>query len=308
MLTHKGFSAWITVAGSPLPEYLVGQDATGNSVNCWIPAVQGQNFSVHWKDHGGKVDTASFIYLDGLAVPGRFLFGEGEASRSGVRSSPTSERPFVFQELAEDSSNPSGQESGIVLLKIKRITKVGGRPANPLQNIPQGTVGRGRAGEMRIGFGVDQPTNPQYPHTWSVLPYEKDSTSNTKTPSTYVSFVFRYRSAEWLQSQSIMPKGDTIPPPLPADTRRASVQSTPMTPRESPDPPESTPPYKKLRSEKPGLQGKTSSPTGRARRPSGDRRRTASYQTPASRQASMEHVFHFPLLKEEVDNDPDWKP
>jgi hypothetical protein len=54
---------------------------------------------VHWKDHGGKVDTCSFITLDGFVVPGRFLFGEGETWRQGVRSSMNTERPFMFQRV-----------------------------------------------------------------------------------------------------------------------------------------------------------------------------------------------------------------
>ncbi len=53
-------------------------------------------FTVHWRDHGGGVDSASYIYLDGYLVPGRFIFGIGDAQRSGARVGPALERPFTF--------------------------------------------------------------------------------------------------------------------------------------------------------------------------------------------------------------------
>ena len=117
MLTHRGFSAWIVVNGETLPEYLVAVDTNVNRVSCWIPSEEGQvcalaemlhilkrtlqAFTVFWKDHGGKVDTCAFITLDGFVVPGRFLFGAGEASRQGVRASKYTERPFVFQKVKQ---------------------------------------------------------------------------------------------------------------------------------------------------------------------------------------------------------------
>jgi len=105
MLTHRGFSAWIVVDGTQVPEYLVAVDNDTNRVSCWIPGEEGQRFSVYWRDHGGKVDTCAFITLDGFVVPGRFLFGEGMACREGVRTSRTTERPFVFQKIQEDGKN-----------------------------------------------------------------------------------------------------------------------------------------------------------------------------------------------------------
>jgi hypothetical protein len=42
MLSHRGFSAWITVDGTPLPEYLVAVDELTHRVSCWIPGEQGK--------------------------------------------------------------------------------------------------------------------------------------------------------------------------------------------------------------------------------------------------------------------------
>jgi hypothetical protein len=101
MLTHRGFSAWIMSDNRPLPEYLVAVDDKTHRVQCWIPSNPGSQFSVHWKDHTGEVVSCAFIILDGLVVPGRFLHGGTEASRRGVRTGPTTERPFIFTQVTD---------------------------------------------------------------------------------------------------------------------------------------------------------------------------------------------------------------
>lgn len=60
-----------------------------------------QTFRVHWRDEGSKVDTAAYITLDGYKVPGRYLWGEGETSRGGIRTGPNTERPFTFDNFDE---------------------------------------------------------------------------------------------------------------------------------------------------------------------------------------------------------------
>jgi len=303
MLTHRGFSAWIAVDGKPLPEYLVAEDAKAAKVSCWIPSEAGQKFAVHWKDHGSKIDSCSFITLDGLVVPGRFIFGDGETSRGGVRSGANTERPFAFREVEEDSpsTHSANKDVGMIILRIKRIQRVAGRPANPVQQVPSLILGKRKAGELCVGFAEDRQTYDQYAFTWSVKPYEKDSPAGAKTPSTYVSFVFRYRTREWLQMQGIMPESGvpSSPPVTRASMRRVSsapavpVPGSPkalLTPRESP-----TPPSKK---HKPNVQEKPSLPARRPRRPSADMRRTVSYQIP-SREFSIEHVLTFDALTED---------
>ncbi|KAJ6623498.1 hypothetical protein B0H10DRAFT_1786327 [Mycena sp. CBHHK59/15] len=261
MLTHRGFSAWIVVDGTPVSEYLIAEDTKASTVSCWIPSEEGQKFSVHWKDHGGNVDTCGFITLDGFVVPGRFLFGKGETWRQGVRSSFNTERPFMFQRVEEDetSTQSASKEAGMITLRIKRIQRVASRPANPLQPLPSVALGKRKAGDLCVRFGDDSEAYDQFAYTWSVKPYEKDAPTGAKTPSTYVSFVFRYRSPEFLQLQGIMTESDVRSPPprTRASMRRVSSapavptpasQSALITPRASP-----TPPVKKQKS---GLQEK----------------------------------------------------
>lgn len=140
MLMHRDFSAWIVSNNQPLPEYLVAVDEKGSRVSCWIPSEAGKQFSVHWRDHGSNVHTCSFISLDGFVVPGRFLYGTGSASREGVRSGPTSERPFIFAEYRDPSSSGDcNRNAGTIMLKIKRVRLEGHKRANPFQTIPDGS-------------------------------------------------------------------------------------------------------------------------------------------------------------------------
>ncbi|KAK7020449.1 hypothetical protein R3P38DRAFT_2969533 [Favolaschia claudopus] len=318
MLTFRGFSAWIVVDGKPVPQYLVAEDPQASRISCWIPGDEGQNFSVHWKDHGGKIDSCAFITLDGLVVPGRFLFGSGEASRSGVRTSARTERPFMFQTIEEDETldQAINKEAGMINLRIKRVERVAGRPANPLQKLPESLCGKRKAGDICVGFGEETETFDQYAYTWSIKPHAKDGPANGRVPKTYVSFVFRYRTREWLQMQGIMPEGDAslevpgtrtsmrrissapaVPPPA-----TATQEPTLITPRASP-----TPPKKKIK-----LAGEDKPFLGdgprRPRRPSADMRRTVSFQIP-SHILSSGHLIGFDDVKEEDDpGDPDWMP
>ncbi|GLB34829.1 hypothetical protein LshimejAT787_0203940 [Lyophyllum shimeji] len=234
MLTHRGFSAWIVVDGKPLPEYLVAVDSNANRVSCWIPSEEGKHFAVHWQDHGGKVDTCAFITLDGFVVPGRFLFGEGVASRQGVRTSPTTERPFVFRKVdetaSETSSECSSQGIGVVALRIKQVARVDLRPANPILELPRTVLGKRKAGDFCVGFGEENRSDQQFPSTWSVVPHDK-TVPGAKQPSTYVTFVFRYRSREFLVTQGIAtePEPVRVPPPrrAPPPRKKAKIAMIP---------------------------------------------------------------------------------
>ncbi|KAG6814532.1 hypothetical protein H0H92_000058 [Tricholoma furcatifolium] len=251
MLTHRGFSAWITVDGKPLPEYLVAVDSNINRTSCWIPSEAGKNFAVHWEDHGGEIDTCAYITLDGLVVPGQFLFGKGKASRQGVRTSPSTERPFVFQtvdiNVGQATSGSSSKDLGMIVLRIKRVARVKTQSPNSMLELPPTSLGKRKNGDHCIGFGQEARTNEQSQTTWSVVPYEQEEQKSAR-PSTYVSFAFRYRSRgtlsllkfieilfsyppDFLETQGIAPESmaGLALPPTPARTPMRRVVSLPPT-------------------------------------------------------------------------------
>ncbi|KAF9052904.1 hypothetical protein BJ165DRAFT_1443819 [Panaeolus papilionaceus] len=272
MLTHRGFSAWIVSEGCTVPEYLVAVDEPTHRVSCWIPATVGESFSVFWQDHTGGIDTSSFITLDGVTVPGRFLFGDGMASRSGVRVSKTTERPFVFASIAEEgtstSSGPVNKEIGMITLKIKRVKRVTIRPANPIQELPSvTTLGKRKAGDVRIEFGQDeQPLEEQAATTWGTVPYDEVASGQS---TSYVSFLFRYRTREFLEAQGIItePVRKTAPTstyqqPQPIDgQQRSSLDNLPPAKPTAEFTPEPESDLLTTAPKKPRLGSSTSRPT-----------------------------------------------
>ncbi|TFK30088.1 hypothetical protein FA15DRAFT_630990 [Coprinopsis marcescibilis] len=295
MLDHRGFSAWITVDEQPLPEYLVAVDAETHRVSCWIPGEEGQTFKVWWHDHGGKVDTCSFVVLDGLVVPGRFLFGEGVASRSGIRASHMTEKPFIFTKVPQKSEpgEETNKDAGSIVLKIKRIKRTEGRPSNPVQQVTSvAASGKKPVGDLCIGFGQEMSTALQYHATWSVAPYDNDKSGATK-PSTYVSFVFRYRSSEFLESQGIASNIKRTIAPKVGDKRRISsvpqlqsLANTLATP--SPSPP------KRPRLTEPTLLTDQGALATRRTPSYNEGRRTASWKAQHPDNATYQGVFIIP--------------
>lgn len=189
MLTHRGFSACIISEGKQIPEYLAAVVAENpNTISCWIPSETGKTFSVYWRDEGTKVHSCAFIALDGFVVPGRFLFGEGEAWRNGVRTGPQTERLFMFaQSPSSATSGQSMKDAGSIVLKIKLVTLDGSKAANPLQSIPD-LDSQSHLGDHCIGYGQEINTYMQSPTTWKVKLSEQHGKSS------YVTFLFRYRS------------------------------------------------------------------------------------------------------------------
>jgi len=192
-----------------------------------------KKFAVCWRDHGSKVDSCGFITLDGHIVPGRFLFGEGFTQRSGFRTSRTTERPFQFQKVpdivGDTIDQAANKETGMLILRIKRVVRISTRPPNLIQDTPPVfAFGKRRPGDIRVGLG-EETESLQYGSTWHVVPHGEDSHSR-KVPSTYVSFVFRYRTAEFLEAQGI----STERKPITVPSRRVASLPPSMSTLASP--------------------------------------------------------------------------
>ncbi|KAG1905848.1 uncharacterized protein F5891DRAFT_1006850 [Suillus fuscotomentosus] len=246
MLTHRGFSACIISEGKPIPEYLaavVGENP--KTISCWIPSEAGKTFTVYWRDEGTKMHSCAFITLDGFVVPGRFLFGEGETWRNGVRSGPHTERPFMFaQRSSSGASEQSMKDAGSIMLKIRLVTLDGSKAANPLQNIPD-LNSQSHLGDHCIGYGQEMNTYKQSPITWKVKASDQGSNRS------HVTFLFRYRSPEWLMAQGIMPTELHVPKNHPAKRRVASAPvahsvNAPITPSPSASNSKKAEPYERL--------------------------------------------------------------
>ncbi|KAM5535168.1 hypothetical protein V8D89_011104 [Ganoderma adspersum] len=203
MLDHRGFSAYITTNGLELVEFEPRVNQQTHTVTCWIAGPVGQPFIVHWRDHGSKVDSASYIYVDGFKVSGQFLYGKGDELRRGVRVASEEERPFMFSPIhpadlhGANAGRSADKNVGSIVLEIRLIKRVGEREPNPLRPPPNVVRGSRQPGEVAIRYGNVHPTSMQQ-RTYKIEPFDP------KAPGPYVTFIFRYRSQNWLASQGII--------------------------------------------------------------------------------------------------------
>ncbi|KAI0046161.1 hypothetical protein FA95DRAFT_1560425 [Auriscalpium vulgare] len=226
-LDHRGFQAWITSEGQQLPLYEPAIDTTKNRVTCWLASEEGKPFTIHWSDLGSGIDSAAYITLDGFKVPGRFLFGQGETKRTGVRTGQNSERPFVFaptapptaaQRVASGSAHGDPSQLGMICLRVRRVKRVAVHDPNaPI--VPPESVTSSRRTDLRVGYGEAMETTKQAPRTWKIKSHD------AAHPGSYVTFVFRYRSREWLYDQGVLAETEFrglflngTPAPAPAPT------------------------------------------------------------------------------------------
>ncbi|TCD63622.1 hypothetical protein EIP91_005173 [Steccherinum ochraceum] len=201
MLTHRGFSAWISCDGMELPEFKPECDDERNVVSCWIPSHNGQSFKVHWKDHGGYVDSSAYIYLDEHMVPGRFLFGFGETERGTMRVGTDAEVPFVFSAPPEeDEGDEKDANINVVKLKIKRVRRMESATANVYAAPPRPK--KALKGTHRVVWGPQRPSSVQRPQTWTTQLYDP-------AEPVYVTFVFKYRPMDALEALGVV-KGLSI--------------------------------------------------------------------------------------------------
>ncbi|KAF8201555.1 hypothetical protein BJ912DRAFT_945663 [Pholiota molesta] len=206
-LIHHGICAWITSNNVNLLEHSVTADYETNTVSCFVAGVAGQKFTVWWTNLDGSAGICTFITLDGCRVPGKILYGVGTACRSGARVTGNAQRPFVFKDQIEGlSSTDISPDAGIITLKVKRVRLEAPAPVKDSRHLPSDALlGKRKAiGGFHVGFGEEEPTEPRLPLTWKLAPAEYDAHSGSP-PKTFVTFIFRYRSQEHLNSMTMTP-------------------------------------------------------------------------------------------------------
>ncbi|KAI0831297.1 Snf7-domain-containing protein [Trametes gibbosa] len=215
MIELRSFSAWITSDDMHLVEFEPRVDEKNKTVTCWIAGPLGKTFVVHWRDHGSRVDSASYIYFDGFKVSGQFLYGHGEELRRGIRVGPQEERPFVFSKIEAEDEIGYGtlkphKNVGSIMLEIKQIQRTESYGLPQVRNPPSVIRGQRPEGEVCVRYGETRPAAAQMP-TWKIQPHDPDN------PGPFVTFIFRYRTHDWLVSQGIVGPDEEISqaPPSP---------------------------------------------------------------------------------------------
>ncbi|KAF8525909.1 hypothetical protein BU17DRAFT_41206 [Hysterangium stoloniferum] len=205
-LSHKNFSAWITMDKAVLPVYQ--EQKENNTCSGWIPSSVGQNFSVWWKDDSkSRIATSGHVFIDGRDVASAIMRAgrTKPVERSGAKTSARQLKPFIFSvlNLTDDDSianpcDPALQEMGTIKVEITRV-KIGDEvPFNGYEAQDHGPVHERakKLGAHCTSFGPSKRTASSRTVAVSTAPYDKHNSDP------HVTFIFKYRSAGCISFRS----------------------------------------------------------------------------------------------------------
>ncbi|KAG6809879.1 hypothetical protein H0H92_014297 [Tricholoma furcatifolium] len=214
MVELNGFSAWVVVDGTELPEYGYQTDLELKQVTCWIPSQAGKEFTVCWKDPVGLVGTAGYLSVDGTPCGAKHMYSLAQRPfrrvdtirKGAVSTSETTERPLSFAQidLTDNESYLDVQASphlgdirlDIFEVKIEQGTRFVQPGMPPDQQLLHERTKKA-AVQHRVKLG-DEASCP-----------EKKFVSLKKIRH-LCAFVFRYRPFDVLKANGIMPLEKTL--------------------------------------------------------------------------------------------------
>ncbi|OBZ67488.1 hypothetical protein A0H81_12608 [Grifola frondosa] len=176
-----------------------------NTVACYIPSASGKKFEIEWQDHVGLCHAEIQVRIDGQYVNGAVCRPLGRGSKTGVQTSLNVRRPFVFSNLetSDDDSlatKHASEDLGAIEVCIIRI-KSNTIPVGftPCSFSDMGTVHESskKVGVHCVSLGecIEDGDDIQRVKTEPLFTSE----------NFYVKFLFRYRPADLLKAQGIMP-------------------------------------------------------------------------------------------------------
>ncbi|KIY68931.1 hypothetical protein CYLTODRAFT_453068 [Cylindrobasidium torrendii FP15055 ss-10] len=125
MVQFDDLSAWITVDGRALDEYSQEFNDELGEVTCWVPSQEGKEFQLQFLDKCIHHDVGVYFYVDGNEVSARILANTAEPRNrifcAGIKSSPETERPFIFSktQLIEADAIPQTPSAALGEIKVE---------------------------------------------------------------------------------------------------------------------------------------------------------------------------------------------
>ncbi|KAI0754335.1 hypothetical protein C8Q80DRAFT_1265986 [Daedaleopsis nitida] len=227
-----GYEIWIADSNSKrLPEYQIQVEGNGNKFTCYIPSENGKRFSIRWKDHNGPAShhTSMQTYVDGLQAGRTHCKPGTSGKRRGIsQESAATYYPFQFAPLKttdDDGALWGGgvpDQIGTIELRVVHVrphARAAGFKPSAFSGRSSTRRSRNRSCPTDFHLGVPSDrsfVNPNPPAAYTgrlgrAEKYDKlqhlrvRSTPIDKHAGPFATFTFRYRPAELLQAQGIMP-------------------------------------------------------------------------------------------------------
>ncbi|KAJ6498899.1 hypothetical protein C8R45DRAFT_1093188 [Mycena sanguinolenta] len=207
MLQYQEFAAWVCIDGIVVPEYGIEVSDDQKSVTCWIPSQLGKKFSVHWKNMSYDCDTRGRVYVDGndsgaLVIRARNL--PASAAKLGVTDAiSVMMKPFVFSssELTDDDAflgGPSCHELGLIELQIHAIK-------DAQQTLTPSIEFCTSLAKIKVHERSKKAITQQISLAEPELLKKPQKILNYRLGAELVRFSFRYRPADVLRANGIIP-------------------------------------------------------------------------------------------------------
>ncbi|KAH9933760.1 uncharacterized protein B0H18DRAFT_1207921 [Fomitopsis serialis] len=204
------FEVYIKSDGHELPEYQV-EALDDTTLACYVPSEVGKTFEICWR-RDTRHDTHSTsvsCYVDGWDAGGTLCRpGAVEGSRWGIRCAKDQRKPFQFASLVltDDDTVATGseaqQDSGTIQVKLSYAIRIASEP-HFVTKLDQFKVGVQVVHEKSKQMGVQCISLGDSRKCKATDKVYAESV-NPQQPS-YSSFIFRYRSKDFLQAENIMP-------------------------------------------------------------------------------------------------------
>ncbi|KAF9062863.1 hypothetical protein BDP27DRAFT_1336068, partial [Rhodocollybia butyracea] len=210
MPSFESFSASVVVDGQPLNEYNVETSSKNGctTVTCWIASEAGKQYKVQWKDTVCATNRDGQVYVDGIYCGGKLL-RSGYKNRvrvlGGIKTSPTSLRPFEFSHLNMTDNEDVGEmpiNVGQIELRIYRWQETHTKKT-------QSTRGLSLPAEQTFNEKAKKGIDHQTRFGEVVHVETKNLASGKAIGKAFLQFHFRYGPLAVLQANGIAPPPQT---------------------------------------------------------------------------------------------------
>ncbi|KAH7104409.1 hypothetical protein BKA62DRAFT_694578 [Auriculariales sp. MPI-PUGE-AT-0066] len=233
MLELQGFRAAVLVDGKRLDTY--EPSINGNTISGWIASEVGKGFTIQMEQttNGFRPNFNQRTEIDGKEID-HTCAGPDSFTLKGMRPTPTTFTTLQFAALqtTEDQEKldvKADPNLGTIRLTLNRRLRTGsGELSRIVMNTPKAEVVHEQnkklvLGGQTVGTGAVSSVEP--------VRYALSTPYNLLDAIPYVTFVFKYRSREFLEAQEIVPRAAATSP---ANSKPPAASSSSSNPRKRP--------------------------------------------------------------------------